>query len=115
MTRAQSRKHRGYETQRLLAARWRDNGLFPYTTDAGAGRQGSDLLNTPGLAVEIKARDAVSLPAGLRQAAEGAKPGDVPILVARHNGQGAASMDEWTVTMRLIDFENLVRIADGIA
>lgn len=108
MSRALSRKARGMKTQALLAARWVENGLFPYATDAGAGRQGNDLLNTPGLAVEIKARDTVSLPAALKQAATGAKLStDIPIAVQRHNGQGEASMDEWTVTMRLADFETL--------
>lgn len=110
MTRAQSRKHRGYKTQALIAQRWRDNGMFPHCTDVGNGRQGNDLSNTPGLAVEIKARDTVSWPAALKQAESGkANPDDIAIVIARHNGQGEQSTDNWTVTLSLVDFELLWR------
>lgn len=101
------RKARGAKTQALLAARWRERGLFPYATDAGAGRQGSDVLNTPGFAIEVKATTTQSLQAGLRQAEAGGR--GIPALIWRHNGQGEAQMDEWTVTLRLRDFEELVR------
>lgn len=95
-------------TQALLAARWVANELFPWATDAGAGRPGNDILNTPGLAVEVKARDDVSLVAALKQATSG-NPSALPIVVWRHNGQGESTMDDWTVTMRLRDFETLWR------
>ena len=48
-----SRKSRGAETQRLVAAYWGANG-WPYCTDAGAGRSGNDLINVPGIKAEIK-------------------------------------------------------------
>ena len=60
-----SRKVRGAETQRLVAAYWNENG-WPWATDAGAGRSGSDLLNTPGLKAEVKARRDLNLAAWLR-------------------------------------------------
>lgn len=107
MTRAQSRKHRGYATQRLIATRWRANGIAPYAKAVGAGEQGNDILDVPGLAVEIKARDSVTLPAALKQARSDAGVGDMPIVVWRHNGQGESSMEDWTVTMTLADFEKL--------
>lgn len=106
MTRAQSRKHRGYKTQRLLAERWRLNGIAPYGKAVGAGEAGNDILDVPGLAVEVKARDTVSLPAALRQAAASGGT-DLPIVVWRHNGQGEGSMGEWTVSMSLDSFEQL--------
>lgn len=105
MSRAQSRKHRGYKTQRLIAERWRENGIAPHAKAIGAGEQGNDVIDVPGISVEIKARDSVSLPAALRQAKSGG-PG-LPIVIARHNGQGEAAMDDWTVTMSLIEFEAL--------
>lgn len=109
-SRAQSRKHRGYATQRALANRWRENGLAPYAKPPGAGENGADLLDgPPGIAVEIKARDTVSWPAALKQARANAQIGDIPIVVARHNGQGESTMDDWTVTMSLRDFEELYR------
>lgn len=107
MSRAQSRKHRGYKTQRLIADRWRDNGIAPWAKAVGAGESGNDILDAPGLKTEIKARDAVTLPASLRQARS--DPGDgTPIVIWRHNGQGEAQMDEWTVTLSLVDFEALL-------
>lgn len=109
MTRAQSRKHRGYKTQRIIAARWRNNGMAPYAKAIGPGEQGNDVLDVPGLKVEIKARDAVSFPAALKQADSGEGDG-LPIVIARHNGQGEKSLDQWTVTLRLIDFELLWKV-----
>jgi hypothetical protein len=107
MVRAQSRKHRGYETQRLIARRWKENGLAPYAVPVGAGDHGEDILNSPeGLVVEIKARDTVTLPVALKQA-EKSNPTEIPIVCWRHNGQGESSMDEWTVTMKLKDFEEM--------
>lgn len=138
MTRAKSRKSRGLETQALIAKRWRESGLYPYATDAGSGRSGVDILNTgDGLAVEVKAKEHVSLMAGIRQARiaglikdaerEGISDaqtagheratdtdfwypnGPLPVLITRHNGQGPASIGEWTVTMTLAEFEEIVR------
>ena len=111
MTRAKSRKDRGRATERLLAERWQGNGFAPNCYKVGAGESGNDILRVPGLAVEVKAKDTVSFPAALRQAVAGNRRtlGAVPIVVARHNGQGEASIGEWTVTMSLRDFEKLWR------
>jgi hypothetical protein len=107
MTRAQSRKHRGYETQRLIAKRWKANSLAPYAVPVGAGDHGEDILNSPeGLVVEIKARDSVTLTSALQQALK-SNPGSIPWVIWRHNGQGEASLDDWTVTMRLKDAEEM--------
>jgi len=105
MVRAQSRKHRGYATQRLIAKRWVANGMAPYATPVGAGDQGEDILNSPeGLVVEIKARDTVTLPVALTQAQKSNNDA-VPICIWRHNGQGEANIGKWTVTLFLEDFE----------
>jgi len=85
--------------------------MFPYATDAGPGRSGNDILNAPGLNVEVKATgEKLSLMACLRQALAGGTPWWVSILVWRHNGQGEKGMDDWTVSMSLIDFERLWKI-----
>lgn len=105
MPRAQSRKHRGYATQRLVALRWKANGMAPYAKAVGAGESGEDILDPPeGLVIEIKARDSVTLPAAIKQALS-SNPDKIPWVIWRHNGQGEASMDNWTVTMRLSDAE----------
>lgn len=107
--RAQSRKHRGYATQRLLADRWIANGLFPNAVARGAGEPGEDVYRTPAVEVEVKAKDSVALHTALKQAKKRLKPGEIPIVVWRHNGQGESNMDEWTVTVSLYDWEQYER------
>ena len=50
---SQHRKHRGMRTQKIVADYMRQ--WFPFADSAGAGRQGSDVLNVP-FDVEVKAR-----------------------------------------------------------
>lgn len=88
----------------MLASRWQDNGIAPNAYAIGAGESGNDIQRVPGLAVEVKAKDTVSLPAALRQAQSG---DGMPIVVWRHNGQGEGTIGEWTVSMSLTDFETL--------
>lgn len=108
--RSQSRKHRGYATQRLLAERWQKNGLFPDAVARGAGEAGEDIYRTPGVETEVKARDDVTLPKALKQAAARAEEhDDIPVIFWRHNGQGEESMDDWTATLRLVDWEKYER------
>ena len=102
-----TRKRRGAETQRTVAAYFVANG-WPYATDAGAGRPGSDILGTPGLAIEVKARRDFSPLAWLRQATTGQ---GVPLCVHRPDGMGPASVADWPVTMRLSDAVALLRAA----
>lgn len=102
-----TRKRRGMRTQMLLAKRWCETGLYPHATDAGAGRPGKDILNTPQLHTEVKAKGRLTLLETLRQAEVGADEQETVIVVWRHNGQGEMSIDEWTVTMRLATFERL--------
>jgi hypothetical protein len=103
------RKHRGAETQRLVAAYWGENG-FPYCTDAGAGRNGADLLNTPGIRAEIKAVRQFSIPAWLRQAGGHAGEG-LPLVVQRPDGFGPASIGDWGMIFRQEDGLYLLRRA----
>lgn len=105
-----SRKARGAETQRLVAAFFRDHG-YPHATDAGAGRPGRDILNVDGVAVEVKARRSLDLPAWLRQCV-GTCEGDLPVVVHRPDGFGPASMADWPVTLRLADFVGLLGRAE---
>ena len=109
-----TRKSRGAQTQALAAAWFRDHG-WRYATDAGAGRAGADLINTPGLAVEVKARRDWSPLAWCRQAAQ--TPG-LPLVIARPDGAGPASIADWPVIMRLEDATTLLGQAgygDGAA
>ena len=103
MTRAQSRKHRGYKTQRNVAAYLQN--WFPFATSAGAGSQGSDILNTP-FDVEVKARDRVSITEILAQM-ESRKGQAIPIGVIRLNGMG----DDASQYVALMKLGDLCQIA----
>lgn len=98
----QSRKHRGYATQALVAQALRADG-WPYAESTGAGRTGADITGTPGLAFEVKARTGFDPLGALRQARANAG-GDVPVVILRMNGQGPAAVDEW---LAVVDFRTL--------
>lgn len=104
---SQHRKRRGAKTQVLVAAEWREDG-WPFCEDAGAGRNGTDLLNTPGLAVEVKARREFRPLEWMKQART--SPG-LPIVVMRPDGAGPASIDDWPTFMRHSDLRRLLRQA----
>jgi hypothetical protein len=101
------RRRRGAETQATVAAFLAANG-WPYASDAGSGRQGADILNTPGLAWEVKGRRDFSPLAWIRQAA--GLPG-LPLVVHRPDGMGPATIADWPVTLRLADAVTLLRAA----
>jgi len=105
---SQSRKYRGYESQRIVAERLRE--LYPLAEPTGAGRQGKDVLACPGLAVEVKAHANISLPAFIRQAKKNSGD-ELPVLWLRLNGQGPASIDDWPVVLTTKDFMDLLRKA----
>ena len=98
----QSRKSRGMRTQALVAEWFQQHG-YPYATDAGAGRSGVDILNTPGVSIEVKARNKFEPQAWLRQAAGAAKPGDIPVAIFRPNGMGEKSIGKWGALLTLDD------------
>ena len=56
-----------------------------------------DVYGLPGLHIEAKRRDRVSLPAALRQSREDAGNGEVPVVMHRGNGCG------WIVSAWLAD------------
>jgi len=103
------RKRRGAETQATVANYLARNG-WPFATDAGAGRTGRDVLNTIGLAIEVKARRDYNPLAWLRQARANAGD-DLPLVVHRPDGAGPASVADWPVTFRLEDAVNLLHAA----
>lgn len=86
------------ESQKLVAVAFSD--LFPFAESAGSGRPGRDILGTPGLAVEVKARRGLDVPAWLRQAVkEAEKTADLPLLIWRPDGMGPQTVDLWPMTM----------------
>ncbi len=104
-----SRKARGAQTQRLAAEYAQTHG-FPFATDAGAGRSGRDILNMLGLAVEVKGRRSLELGSWLRQAVSNAGD-DLPLVIARLDGQGEAALDDWPMIFRQADGYRILRAA----
>ena len=100
---SQSRKHRGYKTQRNVAAYL--SQFWPYAQSVGAGQSGSDILNTP-FDIEVKARTQFNPSAVLKQLKERAS-GRLGFAVLRLNGQGDNAGD-YAVVIRLEDFMELI-------
>ena len=98
---SQHRKHRGYDTQRIVARYLQENG-FPYAEPTGAGRQGTDILGTPAIDWEVFARrDGMShLLAKMRQSADRSN-GKAPVTVMRPDGWGEAKIADWPAIVPL--------------
>lgn len=108
MTTSQHRKHRGMKTQALVAGYLRANG-WPHAGSAGAGRTGSDITETPDIAVEVKARRDFNPLAWVRQA-RAAADGRLAFAVVRPDGIGETP-GEFLVCIRLADFVPVLRCA----
>ena len=104
----QSRKHRGYATERLVASY-----LQQWWPSASVGRgQGKDCLNVP-FDIEVKARNSLDIKGTLRQIkARTTKSGELGFACFRLNGQGEASVEEFVCMLTLGDLVELLRKAD---
>lgn len=105
MAQLAGRKARGMASQAALAAYLRDHG-WPWATDAGAGRSGADVLNTPGLAWECKARSGFDPLAWLKQAKTSR---GLPLVAWRPNGYGLLTIGDWPVMTTLDHQVSLLR------
>lgn len=108
---SQSRKHRGYDTQRIVCRKFQATH-WPHAEPVGAGRPGSDLTGVPGLDIEIFARrDGLSvLTAKLAQSASRAD-GNPSLIVMRPDGWGEARIDAWPAIMPLADILTILNLA----
>ena len=103
-----ARKARGMQTQLLVTQYLKDRG-WPHAESAGAGRSGTDVLGTPDIAVEVKARTDLNPLAWVKQA-EQAADGRLPMAVFRCNGQGEDA-GRFLTLLRLEDVVGLLRAA----
>lgn len=103
---SQHRKHRGYESQRIVAAYLRENG-WPFAEPTGAGRQGTDCTGTPGIDWEVKARRNLDLTGTLQQQRDRVPDGVIPIAVIRPDGYGSHRIAQWPA---LVSLDVLVRL-----
>lgn len=110
MTTSQSRKHRGYRTQKVVADEFVEYG-WPHAQSAGAGRPGSDVLGIVGVDVEVKARRGFNVVAAMKQARERAAEGVLCIAVMRPDGMGEKTVKDWPVIMRFEDAARMMKAA----
>lgn len=104
---SQSRKHRGYASQRILAEYLQRQG-FRHALPVGAGRDGSDITGIEGLDIELKSRTRLDL-SGLMKQLRTRKQSGMGIGVLRLNGQGEAAIDDWVAVIRLEDLTYLLK------
>lgn len=105
---SQSRKHRGYATQRMVADYFKPRG-HPFATSTGAGEQGVDVKNMLGLSPEVKAIPG-DVTGSLKQATKNRGEG-LPFVVWRPNGYGPERIDEWPVIFTFKDAAALLAAA----
>ena len=116
-----SRKARARETEKVVATYLQyvfpdaevaeAVPLFPEAEAVPSSLSGKDVLNTPGVAVEVKSRRDLDLQAWLRQAEKNSSKEEIPVVIHRPDGLGVTRVDEWPVTMRLYEFVLLLRKA----
>ena len=100
---SQSRKHRGYRTERVI-----ESYLSQWWENASVGRgAGKDIHNVP-FDCEIKARTEFQPLAWLKQVTKRASvPNELPFVVCRMNGQGEDAA-EYLAFMRFGDLVQLL-------
>ena len=104
---SQSRKHRGFRTERVVA-----DYLRRWWEGASVGRgSGRDVINVP-FDCEIKSRTGLDVSGTLRQIeTRTAKSGLLGFACFRLNGQGDTKPDEYVAMLRLGDLVQLLRDA----
>lgn len=90
------RRARGRETEYIAAEFWRP--LYPWAQPTGSSTPGVDILNTPGVKVEVKARRKFDPGVWLKQARGYSDVGgEVPVVMWRPDGSGPATVADWPV------------------
>lgn len=103
-----TRTARARATESIVAERLRH--LYPLAARVPASLPGRDILGTPGLAVEVKARRDLDLTGWLAQAKRNAGT-DLPVVVIRPDGYGPERVDFWPVVLTMVDFVALLERA----
>ena len=99
---SQSRKHRGYRTERVI-----ESYLSQWWENASVGRgMGKDIHNVP-FDAEIKARSEFAPLSWLKQVTKRAAGKELPFVVCRMNGQGEDAA-EYLAFMRFGDLVQLL-------
>jgi hypothetical protein len=103
---SQSRKYRGYATEKLVAqflTKW-----WPFALPNGAGRSGSDVTGVPYIDFEVKARADFQPKQWIDQVSKRTETsGGLPVVVARLNGQGV-DVGNYLAFLRFSDLVDLL-------
>ena len=105
---SQSRKHRGYATQRIVAEYLQAQG-WEHALPVGAGREGSDVTGIPNVDIEIKARTKLDLSGLMRQLSERKHTNGLGVGVLRLNVQGEKSVEQFVAVLTLADLAYLLK------
>lgn len=68
----------------------------------------ADVVGVPGLHIECKRVQALNLPSAMAQSIRDARDSEIPVVMHRRD------KDYWKVTMRLEDFAELWKKANGV-
>jgi hypothetical protein len=103
---SQSRKHRGYDTEKLVSRYLKQ--WWPFALPTGAGRSGSDVTGVPYIDFEVKARADFQPKQWIDQTEKRTKTsGGLPVVVCRLNGQ-RADVGNYLAFLRFSDLVDLL-------
>ena len=103
---SQSRKYRGYDTERLVSRYLKQ--WWPFALPTGAGRSGSDVTGVPYIDIEVKARADFQPKQWIDQVSKRtAASGGLPVVVCRLNGQ-RADVGNYLAFIRFADLVDLL-------
>ena len=103
---SQSRKYRGYDTERLVSTYLRK--WWPFALPTGAGRSGSDVTGVPYIDFEVKARADFQPKQWIDQTEKRTKTsGGLPVVVCRLNGQ-KTDVGNYLAFLRFSDLVDLL-------
>lgn len=97
-------REKGKRGEREAAARWSQLFGVPMRRSqqyCGRSDESDDIVGQPGVSIEVKRRERFNLEAALKQAADDAADGDIPLVLHRKNHQ------PWLVTLQLEDLPEL--------
>jgi hypothetical protein len=83
--------------------------LYPNAQRVAASLSGVDVTGTPGIALEVKARRDLDLPAWMRQAGGRTIEGDIPVVISRPDGYGPERIAIWPTILPLWAFLELLQ------
>ena len=90
---AASRKQRARLTEAMVAEVLRD--IYPDAVRIPASLPGADILFTPGITVEVKARRDLDLTGWLKQATTRGSYEALPVVISRPDGYGVERINSW--------------------